>query len=436
MRYSPPSPSFYTQNRAHLAANLPGNALAVLHSNDVMPTSADGTMTFHQNRDLLYLCGIDQEETILILFPDAPDPQDREILFIRETSDLIAIWEGQKFTQKQAAQISGIENIQWTNTFEHSLRRLMKKTNTVFLNYNEHARATRQVQSRDDRFRDQCQTNWPNHHYHRIAPLISALRAIKAPEETDLLQIACDITEAGFSRVLKFIKPGVTEYQVEAEFLHEFLHRRSRGFAYTPIVASGKNNCVLHYLDNNETLQDGDLLLMDVAAEYAGYNADMTRTVPVNGHFSKRQRAVYNAVLRVLNTAANDLLRPGIAIKDYQKQVARLVERELVDLTLLSAEQVNADNANPDTPEETKAYRQYFMHGTSHLLGLDVHDVGPADLIVREGMVFTVEPGLYLREEGFGIRLENNYLVGKDSNTNLMADIPIDPDEIEAMMAK
>ncbi|MEM7144089.1 MAG: aminopeptidase P family protein [Verrucomicrobiota bacterium] len=434
MRYTPPPPSFYSTNRTNLETLLPSNALALLHSNDVMPTSADGTMTFHQNRDLLYLCGIDQEETILLLFPDASNPQDREILFIRETSDLIAIWEGQKFTKEQAAQISGIENVQWTDTFDHTFRKLVKQTSSLFLNYNEHARATHNVETRDDRFRQKCQADWPGHQYHRIAPLLSALRAIKAPEETDLLQIACDITEAGFRRALKFIKPGVTEYQVEAEYLHEFLHRRSRGFAYTPIVAGGQNNCVLHYLDNNETLKDGDLLLMDVAAEYACYNADMTRTVPVNGRYSERQRPVYDAVHRVLNTAANDLLRPGIAIKEYQKQVARLVEHELVDLKLLTEEQVKTDNADPETPEEQKAYRQYFMHGTSHLLGLDVHDVGPADLVVKEGMVFTVEPGLYLREEGFGVRLENNYLVGKDSNTNLMANIPIDPEEIESLM--
>jgi Xaa-Pro aminopeptidase len=434
MRYDPPPSSLFTQNRANLAPLLAPNALAVLHSNDVMPTSADGTMGFHQNRDLLFLSGIDQEQSILLLFPSAPDPADREILFIRETSELIAIWEGQKFTKEQATTVSGIQNVQWTDKFESTCRRLMKQAGTVYLNFNEYSRASREVETRDDRFRIHCQSTWPHHQYKRLAPLIYPLRAIKAPEEIDLLQHACDITEAGFRRVLPFIKPGATEFQVEAEFLHEFLNRRSRGFAYSPIVAGGTNACVLHYLENKDPLKDGDLLLMDVAAEYAGYNADMTRTVPVNGRFDKRQRAVYDAVHRVLTTAATDLLRPGKPIKEYQKEVARVVEQELIGLHLLTADQVKADNSNSEKPEEEKAYRRYFMHGTSHLLGLDVHDVGPADLIVKKGMVFTIEPGLYLRDEGFGVRLEDNFVVGKDSNTNLMANIPIDPDEIESLM--
>jgi Xaa-Pro aminopeptidase len=434
VRYDPPPSSLFIRNRANLAAAFAPNALALLHSSDAMPTSADGIMGFHQNRDLLFLTGIDQEETILLLFPSAPDPADREILFVRETSDLIAVWEGQKFTVEQAAALSGIENVQWTDTFERTFRRLMKQVGIVYLNSNETPRAPQQVESRDDRFRKHCQPTWPHHQYQRLAPLIYPLRATKAPAEVDLLQHACNITDAGFRRVLKFIKPGVTEFQVEAEYLHEFITRRSRGFAYSPIIAGGANNCVLHYVDNHETLHEGDLVLMDVAAEYAGYNADMTRTVPVSGRFTKRQRAVYNAVLRILTSAATDLLRPGKIIKDYQKEIARLVEKELVGLDLLTAEQVEADNADPKKPEEEKAYRQYFMHGTSHLLGLDVHDVGPVDLIVKEGMVFTIEPGLYLRHEGFGIRLENNYLIGKDSNTNLMANIPIDPDEIESLM--
>ncbi len=435
MRYDPINPQLFIENRAHLRARLPPGSLAILNSNDVLPTNADGVLPFHQNRDLFYLCGIDQEETVLILCPDAPDPADREILFVRETSELLAIWEGQKHTKESAQEFSGILSVHWLDRFEPTLRRLLKTRRTVFLNYNEFPRGASIVETRDNRFRNRLQALHPNHEYRRLAPLLYKLRSLISPIEVDLLRRAIDITGKGFRRVLDFVEPGVAEYEVEAEYLHEFVRHRSRGFAYLPIIASGANACVLHYRENDATCRKGEILLLDVAAEYACYNADLTRSIPVSGRFTPRQRAVYNAVHRVLSACTGDLLRPGIAMKEYQVQVGALMEKELIDLGLIDAAEVEAQKRdNPELKEEDKLYRKYFMHGTSHLLGLDVHDVGPAKLVVEEGMVFTIEPGIYIREENLGIRLEDNVLVGKDGNLNLMATIPIDPDEIEELM--
>jgi len=434
MRYDPIDPNLFVENRARLVEKLPSGSLAILHSNDILPTSADGTFPLHQNRDLFYLSGIDQEETVLLICPGAPDPADREILFVRETSEKIAIWEGQKHSKESARESSGITAVHWLDRFEPTLRRLLKRFRTVYLNHDEHSRSTSAIATRDDRFRAHLQSLHPAHEYRRLAPLLYRLRSIKSPVEIDLLRRAIDITGKGFRRVLDFVRPGVAEYEVEAEYLHEFIRNRSRGFAYTPIIASGSNACVLHYLESDAVCQDGEILLLDVAAEYACYNADLTRSIPVNGRFTDRQRKVYHSVWRVLKACTTDLLRPGTPIKEYQAQVGALIESELIALGLLDAAEVAAQNKLAELKEEEKLYRKYFMHGTSHLLGLDVHDVGPATLTIEEGMVFTIEPGIYIRDENLGIRLEDNVLVKESGNVNLMASTPIDPDEIEELM--
>lgn len=406
---------------------LPAKSVAVFHSNDIMPTNADGTMRFRQNNDLFYLCGIDQEETILVICPDFPDPNMREILFLRETNEHIAIWEGHKYTKEEAFEASGIVNIQWVNNFDSVFNTLMALSQHVLLNTNEHLRADIQVETRDARFIKKCKERYPLHHYHRLAPLMHQLRGVKEQEELDQMQIACDITEKGFRRILSFVQPGVTEYQIEAEFIHEFVRNRSKGFAYEPIIASGANACVLHYIENKDTCKDGDLLLLDVGAEYGNYNADMTRTIPVNGRFTERQRKVYDAVLRVQRGAMN-ILRPGTNIQDYHKEVGLMMQSELLGLKLL--DQTDIKNQDPKWP----AYKKYFMHGTSHHLGLDVHDVGTMHDPITTGMVFTVEPGIYIREEGLGLRLENNILIQDNGYFDLMRNIPIEAEEIEELM--
>jgi Xaa-Pro aminopeptidase len=427
MKYNPLSNKLYIKNRQKLKDRLPAKSLAVFHSNDIMPTNADGTMRFRQNNDLFYLTGIDQEETILIICPDFPDPNMREILFLRETNEHIAIWEGHKYTKEEAFETSGINNVQWVSNFDQVLNTLMSLSQHVLLNTNEHLRADIQVETRDARFIKKCKERYPLHHYHRVAPLMHQLRAIKEREEIDQMQMACDITEKGFRRVLSFVKPGVTEYEIEAEYIHEFIRNRSKCFAYEPIIASGGNACVLHYIENKEICKDGDLILMDVGAEYGNYNADMTRTVPVNGKFSKRQRAVYDAVLRVKNNASN-MLKPGINIQEYHKEVGLIMQSELLGLGLI--DQTDIKNQDPKWP----AYKKYFMHGTSHHLGLDVHDVGTMHDPISSGMVFTVEPGIYIPAEGFGIRLENNIVIQEEGYFDLMRNIPIEAEEIEELM--
>lgn len=427
MRYEPADSQLFVRNRARLIGSLKKDSLAIVHSNDVMPTNADGTMALRQNTDLYHLSGIDQEESVLLLFPDAKNEREREILFVRETSVHIAIWEGEKLTKEKATELSGIQNVQWTSAFDATLHRLIQQAEYVYLNTNEHLRASISVETRDARFIKKCQAHYPLHKYERLAPLMHKLRMIKDPEEIKMLQKACDITEDGFRRILTFVKPGVGEWEIEAEYMHEFLRQKSKGFAYSPIIGSGKNACVLHYLENKEVCQDGDLLLMDVAAEYANWNADMTRTIPVNGKFTDRQRAVYNSVLAVFHKA-NSILRPGILPSDYQLQVLEFMEEELIKLGLIDAEEAkNQDDSKP-------LVKKYFMHGTSHHLGLDVHDVCPPEEPVAEGMVFTIEPGIYIREENLGIRLENDFVIQKDGNLDLMANIPIEADDIEALM--
>jgi len=413
---------------------MEANSIAIFNSADIPPLSADGTGHFIQNSDLFYLSGVDQEDCVLVLCPDAKEKCDREILFVRETSELIAIWEGQKLSKELASQVSGITHVEWLDQVDHFLRRLTRDAENIFLNYNEHGRAASPVETADDRFRKRCQSLYPNHQYKRPAPLLHQLRAIKSDIEIDLTQKACDITAAGFQRVLSFLKPGAQEHEVEAEYAHEFLRSGSNGFAYQPIIASGANACVLHYLSNDHPCEDGDLLLMDVGAEYANYNADMTRTVPVNGSFTERQRSVYDAVLRTLRACIDDLIKPGVRIKDYQKQVAELVQEELLDLELLDAKVVAREKNKGNLKEEEKSYRKYFMHGVSHSLGLDVHDVTPVDPVFQENMIVTVEPGIYICEENLGLRLENNIVVRESGNIDLMANIPIETAEIEGLM--
>jgi len=439
-RYPPIPPELFVRNRARLLDLLEPDSIALIHSNDIMPQSADGVMRFYQSSSLFYLTGVDQEETTLVLDPSAEREVDRERLFVRKTSELIRIWEGDKLTREQAAETTGIERVEWSDRLEPTLRRLTRRRGAIYLEANEHPRAARLVETRSDRFRKHCQRLYPCHDYRRLAPLLHRLREIKQPEEIERIRSACDITRAGFQRVLGFVRPGVHEYEVEAEFLHEFTVRRSNGFAYNPIVASGANACVLHYVDNHRECLDGDLVLMDVAAEYSRFNSDLTRTIPVNGRFSPRQRQVYEAVLRVFKTCRDELLRPGVDLKKYQKTIGSIVEEELLRLDLLDPDAVAKERARDGTdheePEESRLYRKYFMHGVSHSLGLDVHDVQDADRLIKEGMVFTVEPGIYIREEALGVRLENDILVGADENIDLMADIPIEADEIEDAMSR
>ena len=428
MKYLPINNQLFIANRKRFAALLKPNSLALFNSNDILPTNADGTLKFKQNSDLFYLSGVDQEESILVIYPDAKDGVHKEVLFLKETNDHIAVWEGHKLTKAEALEVSGIQKIYWLSEFKTVLRSLLAEAEHIYLNTNEHVRAVVDMETRDARFLKWCSQEYPLHHYERSAPLMHNLRAIKQATEIELIQQACNITEKGFRRLLGFVKPGITEYEIEAELIHEFTRNRSNGFAYTPIIASGYNSCVLHYIENSRPCKDGDILLLDVAAEYANYNSDLTRTIPVNGKYSPRQKDVYNAVLRVMK-AATKMLVVGNVLADYQKAVEKLMEEELIKLNLLNAEEVKKQN--PDA----LLLKKYFMHGTSHYLGLDVHDVGNRYRKFESGMVFTCEPGIYIREESLGIRLENNILITEKGPVDLMANIPIEAEDIEDLMA-
>ena len=426
MRYQPINPRLFTQNRENLQKLMLPNALAVVNANDILPTNADGTVTLRQNSDLFYLTGVDQEESILLLYPDAHEENMREILFLRETSDLIAVWEGHKLTKEEATKVSGIKHVEWLSEFPALFHRLMCECEHVYLNSNEHKRAVIEVETREARFVRSTRARYPLHDYRRLARLMHRLRAVKSEFEIELIRKACAITKAGFLRVCKFLKPGVTETEVEAEFAHEFI-RRGGDFAYPPIIASGKNACVLHYVANDQTCRKGDLLLLDVAAKYANYNSDLTRTVPVNGRFSRRQKQVYNAVLRVLRACSKSAV-PGKLPRHWQKDAESFVEEELLHLGLLKPSEVRKQD--PDRP----ALKRYFMHGVGHPLGLDVHDVTHTTEPMQPGWVITVEPAIYIPEEGFAVRLENNIVVQEGGNHDLMADIPIEAAEIEDLV--
>lgn len=426
MRYTPIDPQLFVTNRANLKGLLLPNSLAVVNANDVLPTNADGTFQLKQNTDLFYLTGIEQEESILLLYPDAHDEKHREILFLRQPNPLLETWEGHKLTKDEAKKISGIARVEWLGDFPALFHRLMCECEHAYLNSNEHKRAHVVVETREARFVKDTLAKYPLHDYQRLAQLMHELRAVKSDIEVALIQKACDITDAGFRRVCKVVKPGINEMEVEAEFAREFI-RRGGQFAYNPIIASGVNACALHYLQNDQPCRKGDLLLLDVAASYANYNSDLTRTIPVNGKFTKRQKQVYNAVLRVLR-AVSAAATPGKLPKNWQAEADSFVEKELVDLGLITLSDIKKQD--PDD----KAFRKYFMHGVGHPLGLDVHDLSHTVGPIQAGWVLTVEPGIYIKDEGFAVRLENNILVQDDGNKDLMAKIPIEADDIEQLM--
>jgi len=427
LRYSNPPSDLFKRNRERFASHLPERALAIFNANDILPTNGDGTLPFVQNSDLYYLTGVDQEESILVMFPDAFHPEHRCMLFLLETNEHIARWEGEKLSKAQATAVSGIEHVHWLADFPAILKTIMSQAHSVYLNQNEHYRRNNPVQTRDDRFRESMMRDYPLHEYERAAPIMHTLRAIKQPEEIPAMQKAADIAVAGFKRVMKMLKPGIMEYEIEAEFIHEFTRQGSRRFAYTPIIASGANACVLHYIENSQPCADGDLILLDVGAEYGNYNSDITRTFPVNGVFTSRQKDVYNAVLRV-KKAAMELLRPGNQLHTYHQEVGALMTDELLKLKLI--DKTDVKNEDPKWP----AYKKYFMHGTSHYLGLDVHDVGHWTVQMEAGNAFTVEPGIYIPEENIGIRIEDDIIITHDGLINLTAGVPEEVDAIEAMM--
>ena len=430
MRYTPLSSDFYRSTRAKFMDAISQGGLAVFNSNDIYPISADSTMPFQQHRDIFYLCGIDQEESILLLFPDAKNPNHREVLFVKKTNNHITVWEGAKISQKEATNISGVKTVLWTDDFKLLFNQLTKEAKAIYFNTNEHYRANVETQTREDRFIKWAKKKYPTHQHEKSNFILQRLRSIKNKEEIDQIQQAINITEKGFRRILNFVKPGVWEYEIEAEFANEFIKNRSKGFAYSPIIASGQNNNILHYIQNNSKCQPGDLILIDVGAEYGNYSSDMTRTIPVSGKFTPRQRAVYVAVQKIVEESMQ-LLVPGTQIKEYNNEVGKIMTSALIDLGLLNKKDSKIkDKKNP-------AYKKYFMHGTSHHLGLDTHDYGLIEEPIEPNMVLSVEPGIYIPEEGFGIRIEDDILVkNEDGPMNLTKNIPKDPDQIEKLMSK
>jgi len=426
-RYKEIDQQLFIENRKRFAAKLKPKSVAVFNSNDMMPRNGDASYEFKQNSDMYWLTGIDQEECAVVIFPDCPVEAYREALFIKRTNEVIAVWDGHKYTKEEATAASGIKNVFWMDEFDSLMRGVFILSENVYLNLNENDRASNTAPYKDLRFAHEMMQRFPLHHFERAAPIMQRLRSIKSPLEIEVMKIAANISEKMFLRVLKFIKPGVKEYEVEAEVIHEFVRNGAAGHSFTPIVASGKNGCVLHYIDNAGTCNDGDLLLLDTGADYANYISDMTRTFPVNGRFTKRQKEVYNAVLRVMREAKK-MLKPGVMLMEYHDQVCKVMEKELVDLGLITMDDIKKQN--PAWP----AFKKYYMHGTSHFIGVDVHDVGMRYEPMQEGMMFSCEPGIYIPEEGLGIRLENEILITKNGCIDLMEHIPIEADEIEALM--
>ena len=428
MRYNPIVSHVYKKNRDKFMSRMKKNSFAVFNSNDIYPIGADSTFPFEQHRDIFYLTGIDQEETILLLSPQQKEIKNREILFVKKTDKNIQIWEGPKLSKEDARSISGIEKILWLNEFEPTLKEITSQNNGIYLNKNEHYRNNSETQTREDRFISKFKKEYPTHSVYRSNPILQHIRSIKDPLEINQIKKACDITEMGFRRILKFIKPGIWEYEIEAELLHEFISNRSKGFAYSPIIASGKNANILHYIKNNSQCKSGELILIDAAAEYGNYCSDLTRTIPVSGRYSVRQKAIYNAVLNVKREATT-LLTPGNLWKEYHEEVGKIMTAELLKLGLLDKNDVRKQD--PKNP----AYKKYFMHGTSHHIGLDTHDYGLLNEPFEPNMVFTVEPGIYLPDEGFGIRIEDVVMVQESGDPiNMMKKIPIEIDEIESIM--
>ncbi|QSS97952.1 aminopeptidase P family protein [Psychroflexus sp. ALD_RP9] len=428
MRYEPISNELFIQNRKNFMAQMKPNSVAAFNSNDIYPIGADSTIPFQQDRNIYYLSGVDQEDSILVLFPDAPKPEHREILFLKETNPHIAVWEGEKIDEKKALQIAGIKTVYWLKDFHKIFHELMSQSETIYINTNEHYRAAHDTETREDRFNKWLKENYPAHQVAKSNPILQRLRSVKHQLELDTMQTACNITEKAFRRILKETKPNIWEFELEAEIMHEFLKNRSRGFAYTPIIASGKNATVLHYIENKHQCKDGDLILFDVGAEYANYASDMSRTIPVNGKFTDRQKQIYNAVNRVKKEATK-MLVPGTLWVEYHVEVGKLMTSELLGLKLL--DKADVQNEDPKWP----AYKKYFMHGTSHHIGLDTHDYGLLHEPMQANQVFTVEPGIYLPEEHIGVRLEDDVVIQENGEPfNLMRNIPIEIEEIETLM--
>ena len=428
MKYDKINSSLFIKNRNNFMKSMNGNSIAFFNSNDIYPISADSTLAFEQHRDIFYLSGVDQEESILVLCPNAKQDKHKEILFLKETNDHIAVWEGPKLNKDQAFETSGVKTVYWLKDSEKIIAELVDQCDTIYYNHNEHYRAKIETETREERFNKWLKKKYPHKTAERSNPILQRLRSVKDPIEIALIQKACNITNKGFRRILNFVKPGVWEYEIEAEFIHEFLNNRSKRFAYTPIIATGNNANILHYIENNKQCKDGELILLDVGAEYANYSSDMTRTIPVSGRFTKRQRDIYNAVLNVKNQATKMLI-PGADWKQYHIEVGKLMTSELLSLGLLDKSDVENES------DENPAYKKYFMHGTSHHMGLDTHDYGLLDEPMQANMVFTVEPGIYLPDEGFGVRLEDDVVIQESGNPiNLMQNIPIEIEEIEELM--
>jgi len=430
MKYQKINNGLFITNRKKFVTRMKKNSVAFFNSNDIYPVSADSTLPFEQHRDIFYLSGVDQEESVLMINPYDEDPRMREVLFLKETNAHIAVWEGPKLDKESAFETSGISTVYWLTEMESIIEKVMKKCDNLYINRNEHYRAKTETETREERFNKWIENKYSDKNILRSNPILQHLRSIKEEIELELIQKACSITEKGFRRVLKFVKEGVWEYEIEAEFIHEFIRNRSKKFAYTPIIASGNNANILHYIENNAQCKKGELILMDVGAEYANYSSDMTRTIPVSGKYTTRQKNVYNAVLRVKNEATKMLI-PGTDWKKYHIEVGKLMTSELLGLGLLDKSDIQSET------KEKPAYKKYFMHGTSHHMGLDTHDYGLLEEPMVENMVFTVEPGIYLPKENFGVRLEDDVVIQKKGEPiNLMKNIPIEIEEIEDIMSK
>jgi len=427
MKYLPVGNNLFINNRKNFVSRIKSSSIALFYANDEFPRSGDQTFVFKQNADFFYLTGIDQEQSILLLFPDCPNSLYKEVLFLRQTNEHIAVWEGHKYTKEEARAASGIESVYWLSDFDTILHSVINYADNIYINTNENDRFSFSVPYRDLRMLEDLRTKYPLHNYLRAAPIMRDLRPVKSDIEIELTKKAIGITKDAFERVLKFTKPGVTEYEIEAEIIHEFIRQRATGHAYTPIIASGKNAIVLHYIDNNQVCNDGDVILFDFGAEYANYNADMSRSIPVNGRFTKRQRDVYDAVLRVMREATKMIVE-GAIWNEYHDEVGKIMTSELIGLGLLTKHDV--EKQDPKMP----AYKKYFMHGTSHHLGIDVHDYASRYKPFEVGNILTCEPGIYIPAENLGIRIENNILITKGGNVDLMADIPVEADHIEEIM--